>query len=168
MPSGLNTLSSNPSLGWLVSERDGCCRHPVGVVSTSGLWPDCHAQCRRFDKGLGPVADGDGGSPFGVGVETAVPAPEHRLALAVRVSVSAARAGLGRALRRDGDGGNAEFGASSRRSLPTWPALSVLNSITAGNGLFRHKLPGPPIRSGQFRLLPERRSYAGLCSSYRA
>ena len=46
-----------------------------------------------------------------VGVETAVPAPEHRLALAVgRVSVSAARAGLGRALRRDGDGGYAEFG----------------------------------------------------------
>ena len=60
---------------------------------------------------VGPVADDNGGSPVGVGVEAAFPAPEHRLALAViRVPVSAARAGLGRALRRDGDGGNAEFG----------------------------------------------------------
>ena len=46
-----------------------------------------------------------------MGVETAVPAPENRLALAVIVvPVSAARAGLGRALRRNGDGGYAEFG----------------------------------------------------------
>ena len=60
---------------------------------------------------VGPVAYDDGGSPIGVGVETAVPAPEHRLALAVaRVPVSAARAGLRRALRRDGDSGYAEFG----------------------------------------------------------
>lgn len=61
---------------------------------------------------VGPVADYDGGSPVGVGVETAVPAPEHRLALAViGVPVSAARAGLGRALRRNGDGWYAEFGS---------------------------------------------------------
>ena len=59
----------------------------------------------------GTVADDDGGSPVGVGIETAIPAPEHRLALAVvRAPVSAARAGLGRALRWNGDGGNAEFG----------------------------------------------------------
>ena len=59
----------------------------------------------------GPIADDDGGSPVGVGVETTVPAPEYRLALAVtRVPVSAARAGLRRALRRNGDGGYAEFG----------------------------------------------------------
>ena len=58
----------------------------------------------------GPVADDDGGSPVGVGVAAALPAPEHRLALAVvRVPASAARAGLGRALRWNGDGGNAEF-----------------------------------------------------------
>ena len=60
---------------------------------------------------VGPVANDDGGSPVGVGVEIAVPAPEHRLALAVvGVPVSAARARLGRAVRRDGDGGYAEFG----------------------------------------------------------
>ena len=59
---------------------------------------------------VGPVANDDGGGPVGVGVETAVPAPEYRLALAVvRVPVSTPRAGLGRALRRDGGGGNAEF-----------------------------------------------------------
>ena len=60
---------------------------------------------------VGPVANDDGGSPVGVGVETTIPASENRLALAVvRVPVSAARAGLGRAVRRDGDGGDAEFG----------------------------------------------------------
>ena len=60
---------------------------------------------------VGPVANGDGGSPVGVGVETALPALERRLALAVvRVPVSAARASLGRAVRWDGDGGYAEFG----------------------------------------------------------
>ena len=60
---------------------------------------------------VSPVANDNGGSPVGVGVETAIPAPEHRLALAViRVPVSAARASLGRALRRDGDGWYAEFG----------------------------------------------------------
>ncbi len=50
-----------------------------------------------LDEGL--FADDDGGSPIGMGVEPAVPAP-----------VSAARAGLGRAVRRNGDGGYAEFG----------------------------------------------------------
>ena len=60
--------------------------------------------------GEGPVADDDGSSPVGVGVETAVPAPKHRLALAViGVPVSAARAGLGRAVRRNGDGWYAEL-----------------------------------------------------------
>ena len=60
---------------------------------------------------VGPVANDNGGSPIGVGVETAVPAPEHRLALAVfGVPVSAARAGLGRAVRRNGDSWYAEFG----------------------------------------------------------
>ena len=60
---------------------------------------------------IGPVANDNGGSPVGVGVETAIPAPEHRLALAVaRAPISAARAGLGRAVRRNGDGGYAEFG----------------------------------------------------------
>ena len=60
---------------------------------------------------VGPVANDDGGSPAGVGFETAVPASENRLALTVvRVPVSAARAGLGRAVCRDGDGGGAEPG----------------------------------------------------------
>ena len=58
-----------------------------------------------------PVANDNGGSPIGVGVEAAITAPELRLALVVvRVSVSAARAGLRRAVRRNGDGGYAEFG----------------------------------------------------------
>ena len=66
----------------------------------------------------GPVADDDGRSPVGVGVKTAFPAPEHRLALAVaRAPVSAARAGLGRALRRNGDGRDAEFGGFLAQQL---------------------------------------------------
>ena len=60
---------------------------------------------------VSPVANDDACSPIGVGVETAMPAPEHRLALAVvRVPVSAARAGLGRVVRRNRDVGYAEFG----------------------------------------------------------
>ena len=67
---------------------------------------------------VSPVANDDGGSPVGVGVETAVPAPEYRLALAVLgVPVSATRAGLGRALRRDGDGGYSEFGGFLAQQL---------------------------------------------------
>ena len=86
--------------GWLLSPLGGCGQYDRRMVVLPFAVSD---EC--------PVADDDGGSPVGVGVETAVPAPERRLALAViRVPVSAARAGLGRALRRNGDIGNAEFG----------------------------------------------------------
>ena len=67
---------------------------------------------------VGPVADDDGGSPVGMSVQAAFPAPEHRLALAVAgVPVSAARAGLGRAVRRDGDGGYSELGGFLTQEL---------------------------------------------------
>ena len=60
---------------------------------------------------VGPVANDNGGSPVGVGVQATVPAREHRLALAVIfVPVSAAWAGLRRALRWNGYGIDAEFG----------------------------------------------------------
>ena len=59
---------------------------------------------------VGPVADDDGSSSVGVGVETAVPAPEHCLAFAVALAlVSTARVSLGRALRRNGDGEYVEY-----------------------------------------------------------
>ena len=67
---------------------------------------------------VGPVADDDGGGPVGMSVQAAVPAPEHPLALAViRAPVSAAWAGLGRAVRRDGDGGYAELGGFLTQEL---------------------------------------------------
>jgi hypothetical protein len=74
-----------------------------------------------------PLASDDGGSP--VGVETAVPAAEHRLALsAARVPVSDARTGLGRGAV-GGNGGRAEFGGFTPSVLAV--GVTILASVTA-------------------------------------
>ena len=79
---------------------------------------------------VGPVANDDGGSPVGVGVETAVPTPEPRLALAVvGVAGLRRRERLRPALRRNGDGVGMPSLAASVFPLAEDPPLAGVHAV---------------------------------------